>query len=198
MQNVPTTCPFQESTGFDQEARSPCFNAEARCSGTSHSGSVAMSETITAEPRYAAVPHEPAHGPIGISSICRVHSFGRFGPAATSKCTPSAFSNKTEASVSGRCSSMIKHNAFRICFSGTPVAIISSSRFSPASKASARLRWLISRRIAWKYPPRIPDTETSTGTISPFLRKNFLSNRIVRPVFNFSSLSRNRWRSSGR
>src|SRR5205807_5579653 len=36
----------EESTGFDHEARSPCFSAELRCSGTSHNGSVAMSETM--------------------------------------------------------------------------------------------------------------------------------------------------------
>src|SRR6266516_5961979 len=99
MQKVPRTFAFEESTGFDQEARSPCFSAEARCSRTYHSWSVAMSETMTGDPRYAAVPHEPAHGPIGSCSICCVHALGRLGPATTCRGTPSGFSNKTEASV---------------------------------------------------------------------------------------------------
>src|SRR6266480_1458956 len=82
MQNVPSTFPSDDSIGFDQEARSPCLNAAARCSGTSQSGSVAMSETMTADPRYAAVPQEPAHGPMGNFSICSVHPLGRLGPLA--------------------------------------------------------------------------------------------------------------------
>src|SRR6266550_8894401 len=98
MQKVPKTFPSEESTGLDQEARSPCLKAEARCSGTSQSGSVARSETMTADPRYAAVPHEPAQGPIGKFAICCAHSLGRLGPAMQSRWTPSAFSNKTEAS----------------------------------------------------------------------------------------------------
>ena len=150
-----------------------------------------MSETMTGDPRYAAVPQEPAHGPIGRFSICCAHSLGRLGPAMQSRWTPSAFSNKTEASVPSRCSSIIRHNVFRISFSPTPVAIISRSRFSPASKASLLLRSLMSRRIAWKYPPRIAVTETSTGTMSPFLRTKFLSKRSVPPVFSCSSRSRN-------
>src|SRR5215471_127445 len=84
-QNVPSTLPWEESTGLDHEARSPWLNAAARCSGTSQSGSVAISEAITGDPRYAAVPQEPAQGPIGSYSICRVHSLGRFGPAITSR-----------------------------------------------------------------------------------------------------------------
>src|SRR5436305_549355 len=154
MQKVPTPFPAVESTGFDQEARSTCFRAELRCAGTSKSGSLAMSETMTGDLRYAAVPQEPAQGPIGRFSICCAHSLGRLGPAMQSRWTPSAFSNKTEASVPVRCSSIIRHNVFRISFSPTPVAIISRSRFSPASKASLFLRSLMSRRIAWKYPPR--------------------------------------------
>src|SRR5262249_5892297 len=101
MQNVPKTSPFQERTGFDHEARKPCLRAAARCSGTSHSGLLAISDTMTGEPRYAAVPQEPADGPIGISSICRVHSLGSFGPAMTFRWTPSGFINRTEASVPG-------------------------------------------------------------------------------------------------
>src|SRR5712664_3671151 len=99
MQKVPRTFPFEESTGLDHEARSPCLSAEARCSGTSHSGSVAMSETMTGDLVNAAVPHEPAHGPIGILSICCFHSLGMLGPAARHRYTPSGFSNNTEASV---------------------------------------------------------------------------------------------------
>ena len=157
-----------------------------------------MFSTMTLVPRYAAVPHEPAHGPIGSFSICWIHSLGRLGPAIESRWTPSGFSNNTEASVPLRCSWIIKHNAFRISLSGTPVATISRSCFSPASKASLCLRLVISRRTAWKYPPRIAETETSTGTISPFLRTNFLSNRTIFPIPIFSSFSRNKWRSSGR
>src|SRR6478609_9545247 len=110
MQKVPSTFPFEDSTGFDHEARKPCFNAEARCSGTFHSGSVAMSATMTLDPRYAAVPHEPAQGPIGSFSICWIHSLGRLGPAIESRWTLSGFSNNTEASVPLRCSWIIRHN----------------------------------------------------------------------------------------
>src|SRR5438045_9211698 len=99
MQKVPKTFPFEESTGFDQEACKPCFSAEARCSGTSHSGSVAMSATMTLDPRYAAVPHEPAHGPIGSFSIRWIHSLGRLGPAIRYKWPPTGSSNTTEPSV---------------------------------------------------------------------------------------------------
>jgi hypothetical protein len=166
MQNVPRTLPWEERTGFDQDARRPCFRAEARCSGTSHSGSVAMSETITGKPRYAAVPQEPAHGPIGISSICRVHSLGSFGPAMTFRWTPSGFINKTEASVPGLCSSIIPHNALRICFSGTPVAIISRSCFSPWSKDSARFRSSMSTFVPYQRTI-LPDSSRS-GT--PWVR----------------------------
>src|SRR5215471_2756539 len=120
MQKVPKTFPFHDNTGLDHEARRPCFNAAARCCGTSHNGSLAISDTMTGEPRYAAVPQEPAHGPIGISSICRVHSLGKLGPAITFRWTPSEFINNTEASVPGLCSSIIPHNASTICFSGTP------------------------------------------------------------------------------
>ena len=84
-QKVPRTFPSEESTGFDQEARSPYLNAEARCSGTAQSGSVAMSETMTRDPRNAAVPQDPAHGPIGRFSICCVHPLGRLGPATESR-----------------------------------------------------------------------------------------------------------------
>src|SRR6185312_13436046 len=103
MQKVPRTFPFDESTGLDQEACSPCFKAEARCSGTFHNGSVEISETMTGDPRNAAVPQEPAQGPIGSFSICCVHSLGRLGPATTSRWVPSALSNRTDASVPLRC-----------------------------------------------------------------------------------------------
>src|SRR5207248_10324330 len=112
IQKVPKTVQAEESTGLDEEARSPCFSAELRCAGTSQSGSLAMSETMTGDLRYAAVPQEPAHGPIGRFSICCAHSLGRLGPAMQSRWTPSAFSNKTEASVPSRCSSIIRHNVF--------------------------------------------------------------------------------------
>src|SRR6266487_2823691 len=102
MQKVPRTFPFEESTRFDQEARNPCFSAELRCSGTSQSGSVAISETMTGDPRYAAVPQEPAQGPIGNFSISCLHPLGRLGPATESRWSPSERSNKTEASVPGR------------------------------------------------------------------------------------------------
>src|SRR6202022_518719 len=96
MQKVPRTFPSEESTGFDQEARSPCLNAAARCSGTSQSGSVEMSETMTVDPRYAAVPQEPAHGPMGNFSISCLHPLGRLGPATESRRTPSEGSTKTK------------------------------------------------------------------------------------------------------
>src|SRR5206468_1073366 len=107
MQKVPRTFPLDDNMGLDQEARSPWLNAAARCSGTSQSGSVAISETITADPRYAAVPQEPAHGPIGSFSISCLHPLGRLGPAMDSRCTPPGRSNKTEASVPERYSSII-------------------------------------------------------------------------------------------
>ena len=44
MQKVPRTFLCEESTGLHQAARSPCFNAAARCSGTFQNGSVAMSD----------------------------------------------------------------------------------------------------------------------------------------------------------
>src|SRR4051812_46708328 len=99
MQNVPRTFLSEESIGFDQDARSPWLNAAARCSGTSHSGSVAISETTTADPRYAAVPQEPAQGPMGNFSISCLHPLGRLGPATESRWRPSGRSNKIEASV---------------------------------------------------------------------------------------------------
>src|SRR6478672_10737917 len=102
MQNVPRTFPSEDNIGFDQEARSPWLNAALRCSGTSQSGSVAMSETMTADPRYAAVPHEPAQGPIGSFSISCLHPLGRLGPATESRGRPSERSSKIEASVLGR------------------------------------------------------------------------------------------------
>src|SRR5229473_6697732 len=107
MQKVPRTFPLDDNMGLDQEARSPWLNAAARCSGTSQSGSVAMSETMTADPRYAAVPQEPAHGPIGNFSISCLHPLGRLGPATESKWRPSERSNKIEASVPPRYSSII-------------------------------------------------------------------------------------------
>src|SRR3954467_13207219 len=99
MQKVPRTLPSDDRIGLDQEARRLCLNAAARCSGTSQSGSVAISETMTADPRYAAVPQEPAHGPIGNFSISCLHPFGRLGPATESRWRPSGRSNKTEARV---------------------------------------------------------------------------------------------------
>src|SRR5881392_2882813 len=102
MQKVPRTFPSDDSIGFDQEARSPWLNAAERCSGTSQSGSVAISETMTGDPRYAAVPQEPAQGPIGSFSISCLHPLGRLGPATESRWSPSERSNKTEASVPGR------------------------------------------------------------------------------------------------
>src|SRR6266446_1410425 len=99
MQKVARTFPSDDKIGFDQDARSTRLNAALRCSGTSQSGSVAMSETMTADPRYAAVPHEPAQGPIGSFSISSLHPLGRLGPATESKWVPSERSNKTDASV---------------------------------------------------------------------------------------------------
>src|SRR4029077_16382946 len=131
MQKVPSTFPSEERIGFDQEARRPCRKAEERCSGTSQSESVAMSKAMTGDPRYAAVPHDPAHGPIGSFSICCIHSLGRLGPAIEWRGTPSELTNKTEASVPLRYSSTFKHKTFRISLSSAPVAIISRSRFSP-------------------------------------------------------------------
>src|SRR5579885_1255862 len=110
MQKVPSTFPLEERMGLDQEARSPCLSARERCAGTSHNGSLAISEAMTGVARYAAVPHEPAHGPMGSCSICCVHFPGRLGPATQLRCAPSAFNNNTEASVPGRCCSMIRHS----------------------------------------------------------------------------------------
>src|ERR1700730_15487150 len=101
MQKVPRTSPLEERIGFDQEALSPWLNAAARCSGTSQSGSVAISETMTADPRQAAVPQEPAHGPIGSFSISCLHPLGRLGPATESRWRTSAARNQIEASVLG-------------------------------------------------------------------------------------------------
>src|SRR6266403_2519040 len=107
MQKVPRTFPSDDNIGFDQEARSPCLNAAARCSGTTQSGSLAISATITGDARYAAVPQEPAHGPIGSFSISCLHPLGRLGPAIESRWRPSERSNKIEASVPPRYSSII-------------------------------------------------------------------------------------------
>src|SRR6266481_2184943 len=125
MQKVPRTLPSEDNIGLDQDARSPRLNAASRCSGTSQSGSVAMSETMTADPRYAAVPHEPAQGPIGSFSISALHPLGRLGPATESKWVPSERSKKTGRSAPLRQSSIIRQREFRISSRATPVAIIS-------------------------------------------------------------------------
>ena len=65
--------------GIDQQARKSWSNATARKSV--HSGSVAISSTITVSLRKAAVPHEPADGPIATPSIARLYGSGRFGAA---------------------------------------------------------------------------------------------------------------------
>ncbi len=64
-----------------------------------HSGSVAMSLTYTGRPRYAAVPHEPASGPISDPSIASRYGCGRCGAAPCVSRFPSALSSSTDVSI---------------------------------------------------------------------------------------------------
>ena len=65
----PTTRPWLLRMGVDQQATKP--SGRMRCLCSAHSGSVAMSSTRTVSLRHAAVPQEPADGPIGTPSSWR-------------------------------------------------------------------------------------------------------------------------------
>src|SRR3954463_7838585 len=95
MANVPITLPSDEKIGVDQQARSECANASSRKSV--HSGSAAISDTITCSARNAAVPHEPTKGPMKVPSIASVYVFARFGAAPCRNCLPLGSINKIEA-----------------------------------------------------------------------------------------------------
>src|SRR5262249_52942100 len=91
---VPITSREVEKIGVDQHARNPCGSATALY--WAQSESLAMSETITASLRCAAVPQEPAQGPIRPSSIACVYSLGRLGAAPCRKLLPSGLTKRIE------------------------------------------------------------------------------------------------------
>ena len=64
----------------DQQACKPWRKASSRY--WIHSGSSAMSDTTTVSPRQAAVPQDPAQGPIGMPSMPALYASGRLGAAA--------------------------------------------------------------------------------------------------------------------
>src|SRR5450432_2153403 len=58
-----------------------------------------MSVTKTGRRVNAAVPHDPAAGPMGAPSIARLYASGRCGAAPCRTCAPSASSRRIEAMV---------------------------------------------------------------------------------------------------
>ena len=80
--------------GVDQQARR-LYGATSLRYG-SQSGSVAMSRTMTRSFLNAAVPHEPAIGPMHRPSISLQYSIGRFGAAPWRSVMPSSSSSRTE------------------------------------------------------------------------------------------------------
>src|SRR5277367_2057817 len=79
-----------------------------------HSGSVAMSETTTGCFRYAAVPQDPAEGPICTPSTAPRYALGRLGEAPCRSVVPSASRRRTEQSMSGCCFSICLHRTSRM------------------------------------------------------------------------------------
>ena len=99
-----------------------------------------MSETTTGATRYAAVMHEPPVGPMATPSMASRYPCGRRGAAPCRRWVPCASSNKHEDSMSLDCSSTTRHKVSRMRGSASPLAIISSTRVSPASRASLHCR----------------------------------------------------------
>src|SRR3989442_13504837 len=94
MAKVPNTVPSEDRIGVDQQARRPC--AKGRSRYAAHSGSAAMSETITGAARYAAVMHDPPVGPMATPSMASRYLCGRRGAAPGPRWGPLASSHKKE------------------------------------------------------------------------------------------------------
>ena len=112
-----------------------------------------MSSTTTSSPRNAAVPQEPAEGPIGSPSMAWVKAGGRLGDAPWRRCRPSGSSSRIDVNMSRERASITRSSAASVVASGAPRAISSSTWFWPwtsaaksRAEASARLRAVISWR----------------------------------------------------
>src|SRR2546428_6551641 len=92
MAKVPNTVPSADRIGVDQQARRPC--AKGRSRYAAHSGSAAMSETITGAARYAAVMHDPPVGPMATPSMASMYLCGRRGAAPWRQGGPGASNHK--------------------------------------------------------------------------------------------------------
>jgi hypothetical protein len=86
-----------------------------------------MSVTTTGVPRKAAVPQEPAQGPIFRSSTAAEYDSGSDGAANVDKPVPLDF--KTVAVTPGMALSTIKQSVESVVASGSPLAIISRMAF---------------------------------------------------------------------
>src|SRR2546430_11607489 len=96
MAKVPNTVPSADRIGVDQQARRPC--AKGRSRYAAHSGSAAMSETITGAARYAAVMHDPPVGPMATPSMASRYLCGRRGAGPCRQWGPVAILHKEENS----------------------------------------------------------------------------------------------------
>src|SRR6266404_2077659 len=106
-----------------------------------HSGSCAMSTTITRSRRYAAVPQEPTVGPMTIACVASRYVGGRLGAAPYRRTFPSRRS--TEQSIPSAWRSTIATSAVKIASSGAPRVMRSRISVWPASTAA---RWVRARR----------------------------------------------------
>src|SRR5258708_27105558 len=135
MQKVPRTSPSFEMSGSDQAARTPLIRAKSRAS-SGHRGSLETSGIITRCFVNAAVPQEPLLGPIGQGEMAALKAAGTPGPAPGNNCFPSLSIKQTIEIAGGECASMKAHKSSSPPDTLSPLAIISSGRFSAARRVS--------------------------------------------------------------
>src|SRR5258708_5015777 len=135
MQKVPRTSPSFEMSGSDQAARNPLIRAKSRAS-SGHRGSLETSGIITRCFVNAAVPQEPLLGPIGQGEMAALKAAGTPGPAPRNNFFPSVSIKQTIELAGGACASMTAHKSSSTSDRLAPLAIISSVRFSAASRDS--------------------------------------------------------------
>jgi len=162
---------------MEKQDRSPCGSATARYSA--HSGSVAMSVTSTGSRRNAAVPQEPAVGPIGTPSTAALYAAGRLGPAPERSTSRPGSRTITAQSDPGSCSSTIATTPSSTSWSPPPMAMRASTLFCARSVASASLRRVMST-CATSAPPvtgpsgvtRMENQRRSAGLWQGYSRSN--------------------------